>query len=159
MRYKKQNSTYMAQIKLLPIVILIVLIFATIKDCSGQKTKKVDVINLKSIRIDAFIHYDESNVITDTAYFLSGQNAKYTAIVDLVTLKQGTYFDVLDLLRKCSEAFNEEKGTMIDHGHSSIYVADTKSLMLSSKDDNGYVMLNQSQLGKLTASMEAIGKN
>lgn len=137
------------------------ILVSLVNECSGQKTKTIDIINLKSISINAFVHYDESNVVTDTAYYLSGQNAKYSAIVDIVSLAHGTQFEVLELLKKCLESLGEGKGTALNHNDSRIYITSDKALNLYGVDgdENGFVHLNKTQLGKLIASMEAIGKN
>lgn len=160
MRTYNKTQDLKNRLKFALIVFIVLFPVFLITECSAQKSKKQDIINLKDIRISAYVNYDELNEVIDTSYYMSGQNAKYSAIIDIVTLGHGTHSEVLGLLKKCLESLSEGKGTSLEHNESRIYITSDKALMLYGvgDDEDGYTTLNKTQLGKLIASMESIGK-
>jgi len=125
----------------------------------GQKTKTIEIADVAKVSISCFVRYNESNVPTDTSYYMYGVNDKYKSIVDIVSLKKGDIYEIQRLVKKCLEASKEDDGTTFDFEGSFIGVFKTmgiNAVVLYGQDDDsdGYVELSANQINKLLAKIE-----
>lgn len=142
------------------LIILIILCVTSILSFGQTKTKKIPVADNNSLIINGYVNFDETNTPQDTVYMFMGRDVRYKSIVELIILKEGGIEDIKELLNKCMEAFNEDDGTSLNYGESTIYVSKLMgvknvSLYGVGKDSRGYCYLSKNWITKLLGKIEA----
>lgn len=155
----RKESIYLSQIKFgLLVLVIITLIMIISGQVKAQKTKTSKVVSTQTITINQMIVYDESNIIIDTVYHMLGRDARYTALVEYITVKTGSKYDVISLLNKCLESFNEDPGTSFDFNGSSIHVEQMMGVNVlyvygEGSDNRGFISLTKSLTKRLITKL------
>jgi hypothetical protein len=139
-------------------IITSILLFVSIFSYS-QKTKRFSVVETIAATITGIISYNEEDVPMDTVFYLTGRDGRYERISSTILFQKGYPEDIIGLLNKCIEAFDEDAGTALTYGDSKIFIeksAGVKYITLYGigKDDNGYSKINRSQFVKLKDKFE-----
>lgn len=141
------------------IIPLLIFCALSVLSFAQTKSKKIYVADNNSLIINGYVNFDETNTPQDTVYMLMGRDVRYESIVELIILKQGRIEDIKELLKNCMKAFDEDDGTTLNYGESTIYVSKLMgvkniSLYGVGKDNRGYCYLSKNWITKLLSKIE-----
>jgi hypothetical protein len=125
---------------------LIVLLFPVC--VFAQKTTRITVSKIKEATVIGSVSK------YDTIFMLMGQNARYTHIIDIVSLKAGTLQDINDLLTECLKFIGEGDGNSLDYKGNRI-VSMGNRIMVSEDGEDGYILLHKQAILKLQNDIAA----
>ena len=130
----------------------------------AQKTKTIDVIDLKFIVIQGTIYYaDDNTTPMDTMFFLIGRDDRFANSKEFIGIKVGHYKDIYSFVQKSLTTLKtEDAGTNIVVDRVSVDVKKSKSeanknyLVIHSNDgiSSGYTVLTKVQVDWLIMNME-----
>lgn len=133
--------------------IIVAMLAMAVTHASAQKTKTTTIIDLKGVVIHRFIIEQEEK--RDTAFSMMARNAKYSTIVDVITIRLGSADDIYRLLEECLKMFPEEVNTQLHFEGNGMVKFSKSQLMLfgAGKDSRGYVLLTSPTVTKLLDAM------
>lgn len=155
MKHSKKSNVYASQLKMgLLVAFCILPLLFIAEQCKAQKSKRIEVAKTAGIIVSCHVQFDENNQPIDTLYHMIGRDSRYTSIVEFITLYSGPSADLLQLLQKCTDAYNEDEGTSLQFGSSHIYVTKLMGSLIvylygQGADERGYTYIGRSQITKL----------
>jgi hypothetical protein len=134
-------------------VLLILLITASLW-AHAQKTTRNTVSEFRGVTITQMIT-TQADGTADTLFLMMGRNAKYTQIIDIVTLKHGTARDISDLLTECMKFLPEKESTSLEYRGNTLMSLGKNQIMLfgTGQDQRGYILLNKGVITKLQTDL------
>ena len=120
----------------------------------AQKSKKVEIFcpNNGGVSITAHINYNEDNKIKDTTILFLMRDARYTQLIEYITVCSGNYDEVIDFLQQVEKFAKENEPGMSTtiEGSSISYdkLMGGRNLFIYEKGKNGYCIISPKYLTK-----------
>jgi hypothetical protein len=120
----------------------------------AQKTTRQTISESKVASITMRITEKEQGA--DTLFLMSGQNAKYTRVINTIILKHGNPNDINDLLTECLKFLPEAEDTSLEYKGNTLMALGKGRIMLfgSGRDKMGYIVLDKSAIAKLQTDLK-----
>jgi hypothetical protein len=129
---------------------ILIIVFLLSPMCAlSQKTQRLTVSKIKEATVIGSV------TKYDTIFMLMGQNARYTHIIDIVSLKAGTLQDINDLLTECLKFIGEANGNSLTYKGNRIVSVGSNRLMVSEDGESGYILLHKQAIIKLQNDIAA----
>ncbi|HMG92372.1 MAG TPA: hypothetical protein VK589_20080 [Chryseolinea sp.] len=116
----------------------------------AQKTTRETVAQVRGVDITKAVTEGPDGT-QNVRFYMMGQNAQYTHITDIISIKYGTAEQIGELLVECMKFLPEKKGTTLQFKGNTIGATGGNYIVIwgEGHDDRGNVVLNKSQITKL----------